>query len=743
MGSAEYFEINDGILLKYNGNEKEIRLPDEITQIGGSAFKSSKAESVIFGSNVKNIAPLAFFDCRYLKNVCLNESLESIGFSAFRGCVSLSEIMIPSGVEQIQWRAFEGCRKLKKIIFGEKIKTIGKSAFENCSSLSVISFPSTLENIEKGAFENCSALTTADIPDSVSSIGEWAFSGCVSLKKVRLPNSLTRLQARTFCGCSDLTEIELPESIQEIGWEAFLGCISLENIIFPSSLRRIEEGAFECCSKLKISNVPLGVEYIGRAAFKGSGAEKINKDDFVILADGILYDYKGMEQTVKIPESVKKIGAAFYASPYLKEVIIPKSVVAIDEKAFEGCCNLEKAHIGGGLISLSRNAFARCASLKQIIFNDNLKIISEGAFSYCSSLKEVQLPKNLRVIGPRAFEGCRALFSADIPYRTEFIGYRAFAFDENLKNVRLPDSIKTLQEAAFSDLELTFYSENEEKSVYIPPYEKSEKILEMVQTPDKAFDFSRFDGEAFSSIKSVQSAVRTAIYRLKNPFELSDDHKNNYEIFLKENSEAALDEIFRSNDLDALGILSEANIFTIENIDIYILRASKQAKTDILAYLLDYKNQLLEESDTGFELGGGDVRFANLSDLDNDDETDTEKIWDYTLENDGITLSRYLSADTHIITPAQIKGKSVRRIGAYCFSNLKQLKSVRVANGVVSIGMGAFKGCISLNTVKLPSSIDDIADNAFDGFKGIISAPEGSYAYEYGLSLSDRRKDQT
>ena len=54
-----------------------------------------------------------------------------------------------------------------------------------------------------------------------------------------------------------------------------------------------------------------------------------------------------------------------------------------------------------------------------------------------------------------------------------------------------------------------------------------------------------------------------------------------------------------------------------------------------------------------------------IRDRDNDDETDTEKIWDYTLENDGITLSRYLSADTHIITPAQIKGKSVRRIGAY------------------------------------------------------------------------------
>ena len=60
------------------------------------------------------------------------------------------------------------------------------------------------------------------------------------------------------------------------------------------------------------------------------------------IKDGILYSYKGDEETVEIPEGVTEIGeGAFRGSHLLKEVIISEGVKIIGESAFEYCSQLE------------------------------------------------------------------------------------------------------------------------------------------------------------------------------------------------------------------------------------------------------------------------------------------------------------------------------------------------------------------------------------------------------------------
>ena len=75
-----------------------------------------------------------------------------------------------------------------------------------------------------------------------------------------------------------------------------------------------------------------------------------------------------------------------------------------------------------------------------------------------------------------------------------------------------------------------------------------------------------------------------------------------------------------------------------------------------------------------------------------------------------------------IIIPDGVTG-----IGAFAFSNCKDLKSVIIAGSVESIGMGAFSGCAALESVVIPDSVTSIGSAAFLYCKGLksISIPDG------------------
>ena len=76
---------------------------------------------------------------------------------------------------------------------------------------------------------------------------------------------------------------------------------------------------------------------------------------------------------------------------------------------------------------------------------------------------------------------------------------------------------------------------------------------------------------------------------------------------------------------------------------------------------------------------------------------------------------------------------NVREIGVYAFAYCDSLTEVAIAEGTESIGYAAFRDCPNLRTATLPASVNDIGGDSFDGASPefTITAPEGTYAYEY------------
>ena len=88
------YTTKDGkiMIVAYVGSEKVVSVPSEIG-----------------GCPVTHIYDTAFENNLKVEKVILPQSLESIGWFAFRGCIALSEVEIPASVSKIEYGAFDNC----------------------------------------------------------------------------------------------------------------------------------------------------------------------------------------------------------------------------------------------------------------------------------------------------------------------------------------------------------------------------------------------------------------------------------------------------------------------------------------------------------------------------------------------------------------------------------------------------------------------------------------------------------
>ena len=258
-------------------------------------------------------------------------SVTSIGYSAFRGCTSLTSVTIPDSVISIGDRAFSWCTSLTSVTIPDSVTSIGDYAFERCESLTSVTIPDSVTSIDNGAFYYCTRLTSVTIPDSVTSIGERAFSDCTSLTNVTIPNSVTSISYSTFSHCTSLTSVTIPNSVTSIGYYAFSDCTSLTSVTIPNSVTSIGGSAFYYTAYYNDeSNWDKGVLYLSNCLidtndnFK-STTDYIIKDGTRIIASSAFENCKSLT-SVTIPDSVTSIGdSAFEDCTSLKNIIVLSS----------------------------------------------------------------------------------------------------------------------------------------------------------------------------------------------------------------------------------------------------------------------------------------------------------------------------------------------------------------------------------------------------------------------------------
>ena len=193
---------------------------------------------------------------------------------------------------------------------------------------------------------------------------------------------------------------------------------------------------------------------------------RIVSNDFEIQGDTLIKYIGGRyDKTIVIPNGVKRICESIFDDAYLEErvqVFVPKSVTAIDDKAFSfvnliditvDVDNREYCSENGVLFNKRKTELIRYPENKketQYVVPDTVTTIKYCAFGDCSNLETVQLANGLTDIEDSAFSGCVKLQSIYIPSNVRHIGECAFSGCVKLQSIYIPSNVQHIGECAFN-----------------------------------------------------------------------------------------------------------------------------------------------------------------------------------------------------------------------------------------------------------------------------------------------------
>ncbi len=360
-----HIEIPEGVTSIGNSaftgcvNLENITLPFSLQELGSNLFQSEKLVTTLYQGieylgnatnpylvaykvNAKNDSPTeakihpstkmlggSLFESESaLASVTLNNGLEVIGASAFRGC-PFESITIPASVKRIGTYAFAECSKMTTCtITGNNLQTIGQEAFSGASALTTINIPSSVTEIGSYAFKkfgDAGALTYNE-KDGGCYLGndENPYHVFIGLKdnsasSFSLDPNTVILAGQCLENASKITSLEIPSSVKTIGDSAFFQMSALTSMTIPASVTNMGGNLFNSCSSI------TRIELLNHPTALGTGfAQSCEK-----------------LQSFLIPDSVVSLGMnLFNRDASLTELFIPSSVLEAESGAVSYCENL-------------------------------------------------------------------------------------------------------------------------------------------------------------------------------------------------------------------------------------------------------------------------------------------------------------------------------------------------------------------------------------------------------------------
>lgn len=190
----------------------------------------SSVDNVLFNKNQTELIqyPIGKTETDYI----IPDTVTAIGPSAFRSC-NLKKVTIPNSVTSIGEMAFDGCKDFTNITIPDSVVDLGKRALSGCSNLTNVIISKNVTSLDS-TFLSCRNLRDVIIPNGVNSLSA-AFLGCENIANIHIPDSVTHIGALTFSGCASLSSIAISNSVISIGQNSFEDCTNLTDIYYSGT----------------------------------------------------------------------------------------------------------------------------------------------------------------------------------------------------------------------------------------------------------------------------------------------------------------------------------------------------------------------------------------------------------------------------------------------------------------------------------------------------------------------------
>lgn len=413
-----FLTIIDGVLIdvEYSNTSADVlTIPDDVRVISKQAFENVCVKEVILPAGLESIADEAF----------KNSTLRKIDLT---------------NVKAMGDRVFE-FSELREVTYSKHMTYVPEMCFKD-SKLAAFEIPKQVTALKTGCFENTN-LKTIDL-SGIITLDNSIFFNCLSLREIILPETITEIPDNFCLRCQCLEKIDLSH-VKAIGTNAFSGCSNLNTGSLSAKIyqyafegtairhleikdiSKIHEGAYRCCDKLESVTI------------SGNG-----------IIPSELFAECSRLKNVTINEGITIIGESAFRETVIKKLVLPSTVIAVNDNAFAYCGQLEKAVLDERLDSIGCQAFMNTTLLSEINIPDKVEHIGSKCFSY-SGIKNVKLPKNdfFTVIYDKTFFECANLEEVILPDSIYKIGSYAFANCKSLQRINL-DNIKLLYNEAFA-----------------------------------------------------------------------------------------------------------------------------------------------------------------------------------------------------------------------------------------------------------------------------------------------------
>ncbi len=279
-----------------------------------------------------------------------------------------------------------------------------------------------------------------------------------SSKKVIVPEGVTELAPCLFWDNQIIEEVVLPDSLVNLSGDTFYNSKNLKRVTITKNVKFMGNNPFAGCPKIVVKNESPYFNMVDGVLY--------NKDLSVL----IYYPISNDRKNYSIIEGCRRIGKhSFYMCNNLEKVIIPKTVIKLENNPFSGCDKLkidnysEYYHICDDVIydsdyssvigclnsintgelvlkdvkRICRNSFWNCKGIRRIVLPNTLEKIGYNPFVGCSNIEFVSNSKNYTVYND-------ALFTSDMDTLVCYPAKYAVG------DIYLPDEITKLERGAFS-----------------------------------------------------------------------------------------------------------------------------------------------------------------------------------------------------------------------------------------------------------------------------------------------------
>ena len=177
--------------------------------------------------------------------------------------------------------------------------------------------------------------------------------------------------------------------------------------------------------------------------------------EYTVTKKGILINsYTGPNASVKIPSKINNVSVTAIDNHVVEgqictSISIPKSVIDIQEEAFNECSSLlsiivdgnnpKYKSVNGVLFNKAMTSILAvpCATTGSFVIPNSVKTIGDSTFGYCTNLTSITISSSVTTIFRDAFNGCENLTNITIPKNVTLIHDAAIGDCPNLKSINV------------------------------------------------------------------------------------------------------------------------------------------------------------------------------------------------------------------------------------------------------------------------------------------------------------------